>query len=415
MKTIYKLLFFAVCMGMIWCCEKNEFFPDQPDPMLKKAMKVMPCSSADVMVKAETDWMNISEALQNAAPGEVVQLGEGTFYLHKSVVCWDFDGTLKGAGMGKTIIRTAPGMLFDVNACPPVNWSFEKHDVGHFFIAFPHHYFDGERTVSAKDFSIIVDEPIDVEETERNSLHGIMAYNIDLDNDRDHPINLNVSYKNLSLTGESDPKYNYHGYSLFSGVSGYGYSNGIFEAKNVFVENAAGCVKPHAFFGTDANVFVKNCHFKNCVFGVYAFYDHSWTILNNQLKNSVKGLVLIKKGPNREPWDGPDGASYIKENRIHFEGDDEMYSDAMGIGIQCASNVQIKNNVLEGTPFKYGGIVSLLADNWIIKDNDLCGVSSRPIYLLYSSNFDIRNNYNQAITPVACTDLIIGEGFVCED
>jgi len=412
MKAILRLLFFVICLGLLAGCEKDEMFPDQPDPMLKKAMKVkvMPCSSSDVLVKAETDWQNINEALQNADPGEVVQLGEGTFYLHKSVVCWDFDGTLKGAGKGKTIIRTAPGMLFDVNDCPPVNWSFEKHDVGHFFIAFPHHYFDGERTVSAKDFSIIVDEPIDVEETERNSLHGIMAYNIDLDNDRDHPINLNVEYKNLSLIGEYDPVYNYYGYSLFSGVSGYGYSNGIFEAKNVFVENAAGCVKPHAFFGPDANVIIKDCHFNNCRHGVYAFFDHSWTVKNNIIENSVMGLALLKKGPYGEDWDGPAGITFVKDNWINFEG-----TDAMGIGIQYASNAEVKNNVLEGSSMQYGGIVSLLANNWIIRDNDLCGVTSRPIFLLYSSNFDIRNNYNQALTPVACTDLIIGEGFVCED
>ena len=412
MKTIYRLLFFAACIGMIFGCQKDELIPDQDNPILKKAVKVMvqPCSSTDVLIKAETDWQNISEALQNAGPGETVQLAAGTFYLHKSAICWDFDGTLKGAGMGKTIIRTAPGMLFDVNDCPPVNWTFEKHDIGHFFIAFPHHYFEGERTVSVTDLSIIIDEPIDVEATERNSLHGIMAYNIDLDNDRDHPIHLNVEYKNLSLIGESDPEYNYYGYSLFSGVSGYGYSNGIFEAKNVFVENAAGCVKPHAFFGPDANVFVKNCHFKNCVFGVYAFFDHSWTILNNQLENSVKGLVLIKKGAFGQPWDGPDGASYVKDNWIHFEG-----ADAMGIGIQYASNAQIKNNVLLGISGQYGGIVSLRAANWIIKDNDLCGVSTKPIYLLFSSNFEIKNNYNQLVTPVACSELVIGEGYDCDE
>ena len=134
MKTIIKLLFFVACIGLFAGCEKDELIPDQNDPMLKKAVKVMvqPCSSADVLTKAETDWQNISEALQNAGPGETVQLTAGTFYLHKSIVCWDFAGTLKGAGMDETIIRTAPGMLFDVSDCPPVNWSFEEHDVGHF-------------------------------------------------------------------------------------------------------------------------------------------------------------------------------------------------------------------------------------------------------------------------------------------
>ena len=237
-----------------------------------------------------------------------------------------------------------------------------------------------------------------------------MAYNIDLDNDREHPINLNVEYKNLSLIGEYDPVYNYYGYSLFSGVSAYGYSNGIFEAKNVFVENAAGCVKPHAFFGIDANVVITNCSFKNCRHGVYAFFDHSWIVKNNRIENSVMGLALLKKGPFGEDWDGPDGISYVFDNWIEFEG-----ADAMGIGIQYASNAQVKNNVLEDNSEQYGGIVSLRASNWIIKDNDLCGVSTKPIYLIFSNNFEIKNNYNQMVTSVACSDLIIGEGLECDE
>ncbi|WP_320112790.1 right-handed parallel beta-helix repeat-containing protein [Draconibacterium orientale] len=417
MKSIIKLLFFAACVGLFAGCEKDELIPDQNDPMLKKAVKVMvqPCSSADVLTKAETDWQNISEALQNAEPGTTVQLAAGTFYLQKSVVCWDFNGMLKGAGIGKTIIRTAPGMLFDVSDCPPVNWSFEDNN-GSFFIAFPHNYFEGERTVGVSDLTIIVDEPTDREANQtqnRNSLHGIMVYNIDLDNDRDHLINLNVNYKNLSLVGEDDPVYNYNGYSLFSGISAYGYSNGIFEAKNVAVENASGCVKPHAFYGPDAKVVIKNCHFNNCYHGVFAFYDHSWTIQNNRIENSEQALALLKRGPkNDNPWEGivvPNGLTYIKNNRIEFEG-----TDAMGIGLRYVANAEIKDNVVEGSSGKYGGIVSLGGNNWIIKDNNLCGVSTKPIYLLFSSNFEIQNNYNQVITPVACSDLVIGEGYECE-
>lgn len=87
----------------------------------------------------------------------------------------------------------------------------------------------------------------------------------------------------------------------------------------------------------------------------------------------------------------------------------------MGIGIQYASNAQIKNNILEGSSGNYGGIVSLRANNGIIKDNDLCGVITKPIYLIQSTNFVIKNNYNQDVTPIACSDLFIGEGLDCED
>ena len=419
MKTIFKLLFFVACIGIFAGCEKDELLTDQPDPMLKKAVKVMvkPCTATSVLEKAETDWQNITDALQNSGPGETVQLAAGTFYLHKSIICWDFNGTLKGAGVGKTIIRTAPGMLFDVSDCPQNEWTFELND-GSFMFGFPHHYFEGQRSVSVSDLSIIVDEPttpvrrlIDSEkEQEYNSLKVITVFYENLDKDRDRPVNLNVFYKNISIKGEEDASYLYNGYSIFTALAAYGYSNGIFEAKNIQVANASGCVKPHAFFGPDAKISVKNCHFMNCYHGVYAFFDHSWTILNNKIEDCVQGLALLKRGPARQNWVGPLGNTYVKDNWVCFEG-----ADAMGIGIQYASNAQVKNNVLEGSSGNYGGIVSLVANNWTIRDNDLCGVSFRPIFLLYSSNFDIRNNYNQNITPVACSDLIIGEGLACED
>ena len=90
-------------------------------------------------------------------------------------------------------------------------------------------------------------------------------------------------------------------------------------------------------------------------------------------------------------------------------------TDAMGIGLRYVANAEIKDNVVEGSSGKYGGIVSLGGNNWIIKDNNLCSVSTKPIYLIFSNNFEIKNNYNQMVTPVACSDLIIGEGLECDE
>ena len=114
--------------------------------------------------------------------GETVMLGEGTFYLHKSVICWDFDGTFKGSGMNKTIIQTAPGITFDRSASPILEWSFELND-GHFMICFPHHTNTEERTVTVSDLRIIIDEPCDVyhihkrtDNSERNTLQAINVH-----------------------------------------------------------------------------------------------------------------------------------------------------------------------------------------------------------------------------------------------
>jgi len=53
-----------------------------------------------------TDWTNIDNALQEAGPGDTVQLAAGTFYLDRSIIVYNFDGILKGAGKGVTVLKT---------------------------------------------------------------------------------------------------------------------------------------------------------------------------------------------------------------------------------------------------------------------------------------------------------------------
>jgi len=416
MKTLSKVFFIALSFCIIMSCSKTDEFLDDSPQMLKSVkIEVMPSTATDALIKAEEDWQNINDALQNAGSGETVQLAEGLFYLHKSIIRWDFNGTLKGSGMGETIIRTAPGMIFDISGCPPVNWSFEENG-GAFMLCFAYDYFENERTVSVSDLSIIVDEPTPVrpkQNREINSLHAIMVINVELDNERDKPVNLNVSYKNLSITGEKDPKYLYDEYSLFSGLSAYGNSNGTFEVKNVSVENATGCIKPHGFMGEDARVIVKNSHLSSCAFGIYSFFDHSWIIQNNIIENSKSAVVLLSRGPSPQLlWEGPDGNSFIVNNSIRFW--------QLGLGVQNASNVQVKDNVFEGSG--QFGIGSVNGENWIIKDNNLCGVVLGPpinctIFLSNLKNSEIKNNANQVIGGPGATDpsITIGEGIECKD
>ncbi|WP_297093740.1 right-handed parallel beta-helix repeat-containing protein [uncultured Draconibacterium sp.] len=418
MKSIIKLLFFAACIGLIASCEKDEMIPDQNDPILKKAVKLMvqPCSSADVLTKAETDWQNISEALQNAEPGTTVQLAAGTFYLHKSVVCWDFNGILKGAGMGKTIIRTAPGMVFDRTDSPPINWKLESNDGG-FMFCFPHQYNTEIRTVTVSDLAIQVDEPCtpylrwkgEAKEMEFNSLQAINVHYVNLDNDMENPINLNVCYKNIAIMGDKDEKYNYNNFSVFYGLAAFGYSSGTFEAKNVMVENASGCIAPSAFYHENALVTVKNSHLKSCQFGVFSFLNHSWTILDNEIKDAWRPVVLLKRNAWGVSVDGPDGHSIIKNNSIQFTGD-------LGMGIQFVSNVEVKNNSIQGSGM-YGGIACIVGNNWVIKDNDLCEVTAPTILLNNVRNSEIKNNFNQVIFGPSATEPtnIIGEGYECNE
>lgn len=410
MKAIVELLVIVACLGFFAGCEKEKEFHSNEGLAELKAAKimVMPFASTDVLTKAEADWANINEALQNSKQGETVQLGEGTFFLHKSIVCWDFNGTLKGAGIGKTIIQTAPDMIFNIDECPPVNWSFENNS-GAFMLCFAHDYFEGERTVSVSDLSLIVDEPTPARpkgSTGINSMHAIMVMYTGLDNDRENPVDLNVTYKNLSVTGEYDEKYLYEKHSLFSALSAYGYSNGAFEVKNVFVENASGCIKPHAFMGKDARVIIKNNYLNNCVRGIYSFFNHSWIIQNNKIENSKNAIAMLGQGPG-EPWEGPNGSSYVKDNWIRFAG-------GVGIGMQYIKNVDVKDNNFEGSGF---GIATMGGDNFAIINNDLCGVSPRPIFIGSLINSEIKNNANQIILGPGAShsSIIIGESRECDD
>ena len=422
MKVLIKFLFVVACIALIAGCEKpDEFYPEEDFAELKGAkIKVQPSNETNVLDKAHEDWARINEALQNAKPGQTVQLAAGTFYLHKSIVCWNFNGTLKGAGEGKTIIRTAPGEIFNIEDCPPINWSFGLSN-GAFMLCFAHDYFEDERTVSVSDLSIIVDEPTPVflknitSGREMNSIHAIMVMYTGFDNDRENPVDLNVSYKNLSVKGEYDEKYLYEDYSLFSALSGYGYSNGTFEVKNVSVENASGCIKPHAFMGDDARIIIKNNQLISCVRGVYSFFGHSWVIQNNEIKDNKKnGIVMLKRGPSRQIWDGPEGNSFIANNVVYFTGQ-------LALGVQYVSNVQVRNNVFVGSGL-FGAIGCLNGDNWIIKDNDLCGVAPTPkfnctIYFNNLTNSEIKNNANQIIGGPGALEPtnIIGEGRECDE
>jgi hypothetical protein len=210
MKTLVKLFFLVAVISLVAGCNKTDDFFEDTQPELKKAkMKVMPSTSTNLLVKAEEDWNNINSALQNAGSGDVVQLGEGLFYLHKSIIRWDFNGTLRGSGKNETTIQTMPGELFDVSGCPPLNFTFKTTD-GFYMFCFAHHYSEEMRTVAVSDMTIIVDEPTTQyyqyipgeDPQEGNAIQALHVQYEGLDNDLVNPINLNVYLKISRLSGK---------------------------------------------------------------------------------------------------------------------------------------------------------------------------------------------------------------------
>lgn len=382
------------------CTKDDAFFsPDGEESLLKAAkIKVMPSMAPDDLIKAEEDWQNINDALQNAGPGETVQLAEGLFYLNKSIVVWDFNGTLKGSGMNGTTIQTTPGELFDVSSCPPLILSFKEND-GFFMFCFAHQYNDEIRTVAVTDMTIIVNEPTtpyyqfrNTETPEEgNTIQAIHVQYENLDNDLANPINLNVTYKNITVIGEKDEKYLNTGYSLYAGLAAFGASSGIFEAKNITIENANIGILPYVFNGENSTVNVKNCSISNTRQGINSIFTSSWTILNSEFANCWVSIFLNKynNGPIVEL---PTGNSYIKNNKINVNG-------GVAMAVYNLNNTEVNNNVFYGSGFT--GLYTEGGDGWSIVNNDFCDITNpvlgATLFLINPMNFEVRNNLNQTV------------------
>ncbi len=404
-------------------CTKDEVLltPDGENAQLKAAKtKVMPSTAPNVLDKAEEDWQNINDALQNAGSGEVVQLAEGLFYLHKSIIRWNFNGTLKGSGMDKTTIQTSPEMLFDVSECPPLIFTFKTTD-GFFMFCFAYEDTEEIRTVAISDMTIIVDQPTTPyyqyrpgkDPEEGNSIQALHVQYEGLDNDLYNPVNLNVMYKNVAIIGEDDEgKYLNHGYSLYAGLAAFGASSGNFEAKNCIVKNAQLAILPQFFNGKNSTVTVKNCKTDNNVNGVNSSLSHSWNILNCDFADSKQASLYLNKYSNRTDVELPAGKSFIINNKVNVSGGVAMAGYDM-------ENVELKNNIFFGNG--YTGLYSERGHGWSIKNNNFCDVTNPSLggtlFLINPTNFELKNNFNQTVAGFGYDDPsnVIGEGRECDE
>lgn len=426
MKILNRLLIVIFCMALFYSCSEPDEFLDEAPVMLKKAMiKVQPSNEPNVQAKADEDWKNITDALQDAGPGETVMLGEGIFYLRKSVVVWNFNGTLRGTGRNKTIIQTAPGEIFDRSASPALDWSFELND-GHFMICFPHHNNLEKRTVIVSDLKIVINEPCDTYklrdlvwggEKERNTLQAINVHYENLvggapgswgDLTLLDKIDLNVLFKNITVIGEEGSEYMGSGYSVKAGLTAFGASTGKFEAKNIYMENVANGMLLHAFCGDNSRVTVKNVKIENTPAAIYSFLVPSFDIKNNEFKN-VKGLALDLFSNNpMVTFDMPTNlSSFIANNLFMMDG-----TEAAIFGGRI-HNANVYNNTFTGTsstgiqlnfgaPWEVGN-----CSNWSIKNNDMCDLNvtnGATIMLHKAVDCEVKNNAYQIVGGSSADD-----------
>ena len=408
MKILDKLLIVIFWMSLCFSCTESDEFIDETPLMLKKAhVKVMPSNLPTVLEKAKEDWGNISEALNNAGPGETVMLGEGTFYLHKSLVCLNFNGIFKGAGMHKTIIQTAPGIIFDVGECPDLHWSWQTNG-GHFMICFPHEKNDEKRIVTVSDLKFVINEPATDWYSGSKLCNTLQAVNVHYVNLIGNPgpwygdlslsdqIDLNVQYKNITVIGDQGTEYRGSGgFSVNIGLAAFGASSGTFEAKNIHMTDVYNGINPHVFCGANSLAILKNCTVKNAGSTVYSFLVSGYEIKDCKCINMEEQALCLCPNNLYVDYQMPVNTnSDIKDNLFIS---DSPVGAFLGIKMK---NVQFCDNIFKG--IAKTGIYNQLGENWSIKDNNFCGLNvthSEGVTILLddAKNCEVKDNWNQVV------------------
>jgi len=260
-------------------------------------------------ISGVTDQATIKVALEAAKNGGTVELAAGTFYLHKSIVVFEFSGTFKGAGKALTTVRTAPGINFDLSESvqtfpPPFAY------LGASMFSFPYNPSNEARTFVMSDMKIVVsepgvDSPLDGYEDFRlsyllNTMHAVAVVNVDvvsiLIGQPYSTINLDATVEHLEIEGIQNPKF--RGFwdeflfdtdnSIFDGVFIQGPSVGKAEALDVEVVNADIGIA----LSDNDEALIESCVVQNAVFGI-----ENWFNANDLIEaNSISGDGFVAMG-----------------------------------------------------------------------------------------------------------------------
>jgi len=359
---------------------------------------VAPSTAADPLTKAQEDWDHINAALQNAGPGDVVELAAGLYYLHESIVTYDFSGTLRGAGKDLTTVQTAPGVTFDVSDAPSLVFAFDFVSEGHGMLVFPQNFTRKPRNVIVSDLTFLGTEPTtewvrDLNgaqgpPTVHNSLMPVVVYYVGLDTDLSETIPLSVTYRDVDVQGVEDLQFSSPfgtNYSLATGLGALGASDRDVVVKNVQISNATTGLALHVWNAKTSVVSVAESRVTNTFFCIDSQVNDDWSISENEFECSRRGLLLI--GPYE---DVASGAS-VWDNQFSVSGGPAL----VGFGVHNAS---VWDNVAAGSGF--AGFVSDGGAGWQIVDNDLCGhtpFSGASIFLVGTTDSEIRDNAGQIV------------------
>jgi hypothetical protein len=202
-------------------------------------------------VSGATDTANIQQALDDAIAaggGSIVLLEEGDYYICETLVGVNFDGTLKGAGKGLTVLHSID--------------NFPALDTGNLGAANPRMlmFYQDEDSTSTKhhpykiqlaDFTIKIDQPTEVWLPEWGGFRAMNTIDITgVIGDEWNPETISyfdVTAKNLEFLGDVGEEYGPFGVSI---------QNGLFIQGQIHPENFAN----EKISGTYR---IERCHFEN--------------------------------------------------------------------------------------------------------------------------------------------------------
>ena len=371
-----------------------------------QVFKVFPSTATDPLTKAQQDWNEINNALQNAGPGDTVRLAAGLFYLHKTISRRDFDGTLRGAGKNRTTVQTAPGIPFDLTSNLTYTFvdGFSFRD--HFMFSFPHQLNNEERTVTVSDMKFVCNQPSTPWsrgqagglETNLNAVSTVLVFSESLP--KEDLIDLSVNYLRLDIEGVEDPSFRSPGgtnYSCTSGVAALGVARGHVLVKKIDVRNALDGAVLHGWVGEGSSITVTNSVFENTRRAMYSDGWANYVGTRNRIINSKRIGVFLRNDPTYIPTGFTNTSGLVSKNT--FSG-----GSVFDIILALSENVSVHKNMFNGLTTvgaAAGGagltasILTVFGSNSTISDNtftNIGGGAGPDIRLAFSDGVSVQGN-----------------------
>ena len=428
MKKLMLILFAA--SGFIIGCNESDLSNltiQQPENQVSLNSVTNFCV-VTVSPTGVDDTKNIEDAFKEAvdhSAGSIVEFKEGIFYISEPIVVANFNGTFRGAGKDKTIIKNISDIEFPLMTTGP--------EAG--MSAFFYFYNEGTGSITSihfEDMSFVIEgksAEFSTHYDPSDSFGSAITFHGGVSGESGFEASYaDLSFEHISFKGLRGNEF-IEGWNLWSGITIFG-ENILEYYDDTFLFHYN---KP-----LSGNVIIKDCDFQTmiCPVALWAMKNSKIEILNNKLNDAgygfwtadfdnvvtnisfnsltdIKGFGFLLEqsltateglnfGPYPELFPEAPAKYYISYNDLH------LIDPADGIGlldygllnreIQTLDAVITKNSFfLDET--NYGGIAGYFVQNILVGNNYFFGTGAVGVYLGFSgaecSGWVIKsNNFN---------------------